>query len=149
MKSKREAFTMIELVFVIVILGILASVAIPKLTATRDDAEAVASVVEVNNIITGVGTYYTAHGIFSKISDMTNEKLVDVSFNDYDGDLTTLSYFSNDAKTAKCLSFQVDDSNGSLIVKSENSSKGLCIAMNKLLEKSIKVHNFGGSRIYN
>ena len=34
----RTAFTMIELVFVIVILGILAVVAIPKLAATRDDA---------------------------------------------------------------------------------------------------------------
>lgn len=36
---KRFAFTMIELVFVIVILGILAAVAIPKLAATRDDAQ--------------------------------------------------------------------------------------------------------------
>lgn len=36
---KRFAFTMIELVFVIVVLGILAAVAIPKLAATRDDAE--------------------------------------------------------------------------------------------------------------
>ena len=35
---KREAFTMIELVFVIVILGILAAVAVPKFSATRDDA---------------------------------------------------------------------------------------------------------------
>ena len=34
----REAFSMIELVFVIVILGILAAVAIPKFAATRDDA---------------------------------------------------------------------------------------------------------------
>ena len=36
---KRTAFTMIELVFVIVILGILAAVAIPKFAATRDDAQ--------------------------------------------------------------------------------------------------------------
>jgi|WetSurMetagenome_2_1015567.scaffolds.fasta_scaffold1195175_1 general secretion pathway protein G len=35
----KKAFTMIELVFVIVIIGILASVAIPRLAATRDDAE--------------------------------------------------------------------------------------------------------------
>jgi len=38
MKNKKNAFTMIELVFVIVILGILAAVAIPKLAATRTDA---------------------------------------------------------------------------------------------------------------
>jgi general secretion pathway protein G len=36
--NKRDAFTMIELVFVIVVLGILASIAVPKFAATRDDA---------------------------------------------------------------------------------------------------------------
>ena len=35
----KNAFTMIELVFVIVILGILAAVAIPKFAATRTDAQ--------------------------------------------------------------------------------------------------------------
>lgn len=36
---RRYAFTMIELIFVIVVLGILAAVAIPKLAVTRDDAQ--------------------------------------------------------------------------------------------------------------
>ncbi|NOQ31579.1 MAG: prepilin-type N-terminal cleavage/methylation domain-containing protein [Helicobacteraceae bacterium] len=36
---KKSAFTMIELIFVIVVLGILAAVAIPKLSATRTDAQ--------------------------------------------------------------------------------------------------------------
>ena len=39
MKKSKNAFTMIELIFVIVILGILAAVAMPKLAATRTDAE--------------------------------------------------------------------------------------------------------------
>ena len=36
---KRFAFTLIELVFVIVVLGILSAIAIPKFAATRDDAQ--------------------------------------------------------------------------------------------------------------
>ncbi len=35
----KKAFTMMELIFVIVIIGILAAIAIPKLSATRDAAE--------------------------------------------------------------------------------------------------------------
>lgn len=38
MIDTRNAFTTIELIFVIVIMGILSAVAIPKLSATRDDA---------------------------------------------------------------------------------------------------------------
>lgn len=36
---KRAGFTMIELIFVIVILGILAAVAIPKMSAVKGDAQ--------------------------------------------------------------------------------------------------------------
>jgi general secretion pathway protein G len=39
MKKSSSAFTMIELVFVIVVLGILAAIAIPKFAATRTDAQ--------------------------------------------------------------------------------------------------------------
>lgn len=50
--KKREAFTLLELTFVIVIIGILSAVAIPRLAATRDDAEitrAIATVASVRN----------------------------------------------------------------------------------------------------
>jgi len=50
----RPAFTMIELVFVIVVLGILASVAIPKLAVTRDDAVLVKGKSQIATIRSGI-----------------------------------------------------------------------------------------------
>ena len=51
---KRFAFTMIELVFVIVVLGILAAIAIPRLAATRDDAEIAKGRSDVSAIRAGI-----------------------------------------------------------------------------------------------
>ncbi len=59
---KRSAFTMIELIFVIVILGILAAVAIPRLASTRDDAIATKASMNLATFISDIGAYYTANG---------------------------------------------------------------------------------------
>ena len=56
---KRAGFTMIELIFVIVILGILAAVAIPKLSATRDDAMVSKEVSNLGTCVTDLGANYT------------------------------------------------------------------------------------------
>lgn len=67
----KTAFTMIELVFVVVILGILATVAVPKMLVTRDDAivskarstisaiQAGIETIKARNILTSNGGYPT------------------------------------------------------------------------------------------
>ena len=75
----KKGFTMIELIFVIVILGILASVAIPRLAATIEDAEISAAVANLRTLISDASSYYAAKGAFvttgttkAKWSNITN-----------------------------------------------------------------------------
>ena len=67
----RKGFTMIELIFVIVILGVLASVAIPRLAATRDDAEVAKAATNLTTAVSDITAYYTAKGKFSTTSNFT------------------------------------------------------------------------------
>ena len=60
----KKGFTMIELIFVIVILGVLASVAIPRLAATRDDAEVAKAATNLTTAVSDITAYYTAKGSF-------------------------------------------------------------------------------------
>nr|WP_321432402.1 type II secretion system protein [uncultured Campylobacter sp.] len=73
----KKGFTMIELIFVIVILGILASVAIPRLAATREDAEISAAVANLRTLVSDASAYYVAKGSFDgvKWKDITSVPL--------------------------------------------------------------------------
>lgn len=65
----RKAFTMVELVFVIVVIGILSAIAIPKLAATRDDAV----------IVNGRNTIASAR---SALSTMRQKNILKGTFTD-------------------------------------------------------------------
>ena len=55
----KEAFTLIELILVIVILGILAGIALPKLWVTRDDAYIAKARTQVGSIRSSIANAYS------------------------------------------------------------------------------------------
>ncbi len=148
---KRSGFTMIELIFVIVILGILASVAIPKLAATRDDAKISKAASEVSTLVSDLGAYYTGHGAFGNIEDMTNVKLTTDAAGTTvaTGALTagTKYYYSDKANSKGCLGFTVSSADGNLTVSSDDNSTAFCAGVNKAVKDLVKTHQFGGSSV--
>ena len=131
----RKGFTMIELIFVIVILGILAAVAIPRLTATRDDAEVAKIGTNLTTLISDLGAFYTSQGEFGKkLSQMTNVQLADAGASLKDELL---------AAGSKCVSIELIDKIGNdnkpahLVLKA-GTNNSLEICKKVLASKGVK-----------
>ena len=76
----RKAFTLLEVVFVIVVIGILAGIAIPKLAVTRDDAyitRARTTVGALRSAIAAERQKRILRGDFSDINGSTAEGLLE------------------------------------------------------------------------
>jgi len=92
----KKAFTMLELVFVIVIIGILAAVAVPRLMVTRTDAIIVKGKSQVSAIRNGISLQKSRnmlHGVYppypGKLDNITA----------YNTDGKKLFYFSDGNKS--------------------------------------------------
>ena len=121
----KKGFTMIELIFVIVILGILASVAIPRLAATREDAEISAAVANLRTLVSDVTAYYTAKGDFTGVNwnQITNVPLTGAT-----GAVTTETKLK--AGGQDCIGVQlVNKANTTpahIVFTTTNSTSGVC-----------------------
>jgi len=71
----NKAFTLIEIIFVIIILSILSSIAIPILHTSREDSKIAVSLAEVGMIVSEISSYYTTKGFFNvNVNEMINVK---------------------------------------------------------------------------
>jgi len=159
---KRSGFTMIELIFVIVILGILASVAIPKLAATRDDAKISKALNEVAMLKNDLSAYYTSAGTFAgQKSNITNVDLYTgncanpVANNaalDATG-ATTYEYCvpqDGNGGMEPVLTFTLNDTNGAFTVVNNAGAAGAigtAVQGSNSFSSVAVSENFGGNRV--
>ena len=115
----NKAFTMIELIFTIVIIGVLAAIAIPKLATTRNDAEGARIVNSLATCINDAGNSYMKDESFNGITQPN------------DPDETVACKEAN-----KCFVFVEMDTNGSLQVGNSSTTIQKCIAAQRIAIKN-------------
>ena len=126
----KKAFTMVELIFVIVVLGILAMVALPRLVGSKKDAEITRAKAEIAAIRSAIQTYRGANLLSQKpgsgypedlktttIEEITNGTKLGSNWSVNDaGDTLTLT-IAGDTTT-----FNYDKAKGSLTCSGDSST---------------------------
>ena len=69
MRSNRQGFTLIELLIVVVIIGILAAIAIPKFANTKEKAYVAAMKSDLRNLVTAQEAYFADNANLYAASD--------------------------------------------------------------------------------
>ena len=134
---KRDAFTMIEIIFIIVVIGILAVTAVPKLMATRDDARMTTVLQNLMIGATDIAGYTVARGqteaLFSDMSAAI-KSLVETGYANDTGNYQTNIIWGgiND-----CVILKVDTPNANaetLIIEFGNSTNDKCDRLRSMVD---------------
>jgi type IV pilus assembly protein PilA len=77
--QNRKGFTLIELLIVVVIIGILAAIAIPKFAATKDKAKLASVKTDLRNAMTAEEAYFSDNAKYGTLAALKTAGLVNMS----------------------------------------------------------------------
>ena len=80
MKRSRKGFTLIELLIVVVIIGILAAIAIPKFQDTKEKAYITAMKSDLKNMVSAAEAYFSDNNTYAGYTAPTGSSGVTLGF---------------------------------------------------------------------
>ncbi|KAB7884552.1 prepilin-type N-terminal cleavage/methylation domain-containing protein [Poseidonibacter ostreae] len=125
----KKGFSLLELIFAIVVIGIIASFAIPKYLDTRDSALVSTLKRDISTAITSIQSYHLQNGSISKISDAVTLNTTNWTIEDL-----KITYQDN---TTDCAIIEVKESKLNLTVSADAGD--IC---KKLDEAGIKTTSY-------
>lgn len=135
----RRAFTILELIFVIVILGVLAALALPKLSTSKDEAEVSKALNNLRTAISDINLYALKNDALTYISQMSNvSSLENVDLSNFNGVVSAKFKVGNDEN---CLEFVfVNESNVLVFGISSNANTKTLISNIASLQNQVKLN---------
>lgn len=121
----KKAFSLLELIFAIVVIGIIASFAIPKYMDTRDSALASTIQRDIVTASTSIQSYYLVNRDITNISDAVI--LNKVNWEEIDSKRMVFK-----DGTEACITLEITNENKISIVKAKNNNKSVCKALEKM-----------------
>lgn len=120
----KKAFTLLEMIFAIVVISVLASYAIPKFFNTTNDAKVSTLQRDITTVITSVQSYYLINLKIDKISDAVNLNSKTWEIND-----TSITYKENDKECVK-IELSITSDKDKIILTVDDSTGNICKKLN-------------------
>ncbi len=148
MYTSKPAFTMIELIFVIVIIGILAAIAVPKLLATRSDAKVATMVMKIGNAIEEISNYTNSQkGALSNLTKMSNSLAEMASANEANCSSANICLIKMDGVNCVKLAIIHTSTNDDLNISLFNTTNKLCIYLQEKVKPMLYEARLRGTMV--
>ena len=109
MSRTRKGFTLIELLIVVVIIGILAAIAIPKFAETKEKAYITAMKSDLKNMVSAAEASFSDNNTYANYTAPTGSSGVTLTFT---GSATGWSATASHASSSKTCAIAVGSSTG-------------------------------------